>query len=466
MRYVSTRSKAPALGFEETLLEGLARDGGLYVPEEWPVFSNEQIAALAGASYQELAVEIMYPFVAEDMAREELASHVDAAYDGFRHAAITPLVQLGSRLWLLELFHGPTLAFKDIALQLLARLMDNALRKRGRHATIVGATSGDTGSAAIEAFRNCRQADIFILHPKGRVSNIQRRQMTTVDAPNVHNIALEGTFDDCQRLVKELFADAAFRDRVALGSVNSINWARVMAQIVYYFAAALSLGAPNRKLRFAVPTGNFGDIFAGYVARCMGLPVEKLIIATNVNDILHRALSGGRYEISNVISTMSPSIDIQVSSNFERLLFDLQQRDGAMIAAQMASLMQNGSFAIQAEALQKMRDIFLSARVDEAETTAMIAQTYRETGHLIDPHSAVGLASARRLEAPQEIPVASLATAHAAKFPEAVKSATGMEPQLPETLSDLLTRKEHYITMKGDLLFLKKHILANQSSRA
>ena len=459
MNYVSTRGQAPALGFEDALLAGLADDGGLYVPSEWPSFTHKEIAAFAGLSYQALALEVMYPFVAQDITREVFAGHIAKAYGSFRHKAITPLRQLSAELWLLELFHGPTLAFKDVALQLLARLMENALAKRNRHATIVGATSGDTGSAAIEAFKNCTRADIFILHPKGRVSDVQRRQMTTVKAPNVHNIALEGTFDDCQLLVKQLFADAPFREEVSLGAVNSINWTRVMAQVVYYFAAAVSLGAPSRAVRFAVPTGNFGDIFAGYVASKMGLPVERLVIGTNVNDILDRTLKTGRYELSDVIATMSPSIDIQVSSNFERLLFDMQDRDANRVRAQMLQLSQGGSFTLDDVTHRRMNEVFSSSRASEQDTKAMIASIHQDTGILIDPHTAVGLVAAHNAPAPKSIPLVSLATAHGAKFPHAVRAATGIEPPLPAFLQDIMTKPEHVTVLKNDLGVVKRHVL-------
>lgn len=464
MNYVSTRGQAPALGFEDALLAGLADDGGLYVPSEWPSFTHKQITAFAGLSYQALALEVMYPFVAQDITRDVFADHIAKAYGSFRHKAITPLNQLGPDMWLLELFHGPTLAFKDVALQLLARLMESALAKRNRHATIVGATSGDTGSAAIEAFKNCTRADIFILHPKGRVSDVQRRQMTTVKAPNVHNIALEGTFDDCQLLVKQLFADTAFREEVNLGAVNSINWARVMAQVVYYFAAAVSLGAPSRAVRFAVPTGNFGDIFAGYVASKMGLPIERLVIGTNVNDILDRTLKTGRYELSDVIATMSPSIDIQVSSNFERLLFDMQDGDGARVRSAMSQLSQGDSFALDDVTRRRMNDVFSSSRASEQDTKAMIAHIYEDTGMLVDPHTAVGLVAAYNAPAPKGIPLVSLATAHGAKFPDAVRAATGIEPPLPAFLQDIMAKPEYVTVLKNDLGAVKRHVLEKRGT--
>ena len=463
MRYVSTRGTAPVLGFEDVLISGLALDGGLYVPENWPSFTPEQLRNLRGKSYAQIAHAVLSPFIAKAMGEVELMEMIDAAYRGFGHKAVAPLKQLDANQWLMELFHGPTLAFKDVAMQLLARLMDWALAKSGGGATVVGATSGDTGGAAIEAFRNSTRASIFILHPHGRVSEVQRRQMTTVIAPNVHNIALEGTFDDAQAIVKAMFNDHAFRDKVRLAGVNSINWARIMAQIVYYFTAAIALGAPDRKVSFSVPTGNFGDIFAGYAAARMGLPVQRLIVATNVNDILDRALKTGRYEVKGVVASSSPSMDIQVSSNFERLLFEAHGRDAAAVVAMMESLRQSGSFSIAEGPLAFIRALFSSARSDEKQTAETIRQTLAETGELLDPHTAVGYLAARMLGRESE-PMVTLATAHPAKFPDAVEQASGIRPALPARLGDLMSRKEAFQVLPNDVAAIQQFILARQGT--
>ncbi|ABS62300.1 threonine synthase [Parvibaculum lavamentivorans DS-1] len=451
MKYVSTRGIAPELEFEDALLAGLARDGGLYVPVEWPQLSERKIRALAGLPYEEVAFRVMRPFIGEAIGDDDLQRMIGEAYASFRHKAIVPLRQLGSNDWLLELFHGPTLAFKDVAMQILARLFDHVLAAKGRRVTVVGATSGDTGSAAIEAFKGRDTTDIFILHPKGRVSEVQRRQMTTVLDANVHNIAIEGSFDDCQALVKAMFNDHGFRDEVSLAGVNSINWGRVMAQIVYFFTAAVALGGPARPVAFSVPTGNFGDIFAGYAAARMGLPIEKLIVATNVNDILARTMESGRYEVDKVVPTISPSMDIQVSSNFERLLFDAYGRDGATVTRLMQSLSQSGAFTIDALRLEAIRAQFGAARVDESETSATIKETLAATGELLDPHSAVGLAAAARLRGDPSVPMITLATAHPAKFPDAVKAATGIHPDLPPAMADIFTREERLAALPNDL---------------
>ena len=451
VKYVSTRGQSPALEFEEVLLAGLARDGGLYVPAEWPQLSERKIKALAGLSYQEVALRVMSPFIGGAIAEADLARMIEEAYRGFGHKAVAPLKQLDVNDWLLELFHGPTLAFKDVAMQILARLFDHVLAKRGARITVVGATSGDTGSAAIEAFRGRETSDIFILHPKGRVSDVQRRQMTTVPDANVHNIAIEGSFDDCQALVKAMFNDHGFRDEVALAGVNSINWGRVMAQIVYFFTSAVALGSPARPVSFSVPTGNFGDIFAGYAASRMGLPVGKLIVATNQNDILARTLASGRYEVGEVVPTMSPSMDIQVSSNFERLVYDAYSRDGAAVSRLMQSLAQAGSFTIEPLRLEAIRTLFSARRVDEAETAETIARTLAETGELVDPHTAVGLAAARAQRGDGATPMVTLATAHPAKFPDAVKKASGIHPELPPRMRDLFEREERLSVLPNDL---------------
>lgn len=462
MRYVSTRGQAPALEFEDVLVSGLARDGGLYVPETWPLLSADDIAALAGRPYTEVATRIIAPF-APSIPVADIERMVEVAYGGFAHPAVAPLVQVGANAFVLELFHGPTLAFKDLAMQLLGQLFAYVLHKRGERITIVVATSGDTGSAAIEAFMNLEQVTLVVLHPKGRVSDVQRRQMTTVQAANIHNVAIDGSFDDCQALVKAMFNDLAFRDRVKLAAVNSINWARILAQIVYYVTAATALGAPHRRVSFSVPTGNFGDIFAGYAAGQMGLPIEKLIIATNINDILDRALKTGTYRVEHVTPTDAPSMDIQVSSNFERLLFDACGRKPAQVRAAMGALKQAGGFDISADALAMIRQGFASARVDNAAMHATMRQTYEEVGMLIDPHTAVGVAAARlaappSAPPPSTAPMITLATAHPAKFPAAVEAATGRHPSLPPHLADLFDREERMSDVANDLAAIERFV--------
>jgi threonine synthase len=449
MRFVSTRGEAPALGFSDAVLSGLATDGGLYLPETWPQLSAADIAAFAGKPYAEVAFAVISRFVDGEIPADRLRAIIDAAYATFRHPSVTPLVELAPGRFVLELFHGPTLAFKDVAMQFLSRVMDHILGERQARATIVGATSGDTGSAAIEAFRGRDTTDIFILHPNGRTSEVQRRQMTTVLDANIHNIALEGTFDDCQSIVKGLFRTARFREELHLSGVNSINWGRIVAQIVYYFTAAVSLGAPYRPVTFVVPTGNFGDIFAGYAARRMGLPIANLVIATNSNDILARTLETGTYETGGVVPTISPSMDIQVSSNFERLLFEALGRDSAGLKRLMNGLQQAGHFTIPPTAIAAIREGFAAGRADEAATSATIAGTFREAGYLLDPHTAVGVAVGNGLEL-GDAPVVTLATAHPAKFPAAVKAATGIEPPLPPWLSDLYDRPERYDILAND----------------
>ncbi|MFD0980256.1 threonine synthase [Tropicimonas aquimaris] len=449
MKYISTRGKAPVLSFEEAMLTGLARDGGLYVPENIPQMPPEAIAALAGLPYEEIAFRVMQPFLGESFTDEEFREIIARAYEGFGHAARAPLVQLAPNHFLLELFHGPTLAFKDFAMQLIGQLFQLALKRRGERVTIVGATSGDTGSAAIEAFRGLDAVDVFILFPHGRVSEVQRRQMTTPSEANVHALALDGHFDDCQARVKDMFNDFAFRDAVALAGVNSINWARVLAQVVYYFSAATALGAPHRAVSFTVPTGNFGDIFAGYIARRMGLPIERLVVATNQNDILHRALSTGGYMTSEVAPSISPSMDIQVSSNFERALFDAYGRDGAAVAQLMDELKSDGGFHISQGALQTLQETFASGRASEDETSATIARLFAETGEILCPHSAVGVKVAE--EHLGTAPMITLATAHPAKFPDAVEAATGLRPPLPNRMADLYERSERVSRVANDL---------------
>jgi threonine synthase len=464
VRYVSTRGEAPPLGFMDVTLAGLARDGGLYVPDNWPRLTPAQISGFAGRPYAEVAVEVIRPFVGEAISEVDLSRLAREAYGTFRHPAVVPLSQVGANTFLLELFHGPTLAFKDVAMQLLARLMDHALAARGERATVVVATSGDTGGAAVEAFRGRERTDLFVLFPKGRISDVQRLMMTTAPDDNVHAIAVEGTFDDCQAIVKGLFNHFGFRDRVRLSGVNSINWARIVAQVVYYFTAAATLGAPHRKVAFTVPTGNFGDIFAGYVAQRMGLPVDRLVIATNVNDILARTLATGTYEVREVTATSSPSMDIQVSSNFERLLLEAYGRDASQVRAAMASLAQSRRFSVSTPALAKIRELFSAGRADEDETAATIRTTLRETSHLVDPHTAVGVAVAEKESRDPTMPMIVLGTAHPAKFPDAVEAACGLRPELPEWLSDLPGRKERVATMPVDQGAIEKFILA--ASRA
>jgi threonine synthase len=451
LRYVSTRGTAPVLEFEDAVLAGLARDGGLYVPEEWPQFSADRLRAMRGLSYADIAFQIMQPFVDGAIDDTALKTLIDESYDSFSHDAVAPLQQLGDNLFLLELFHGPTLAFKDFALQVLGRLFDYILARRGERITIVGATSGDTGSAAIEACRGREAIEIFILHPKGRVSDIQRCQMTTVQETNVHNIAIEGTFDDCQDLVKEMFNDESFRSQQNLSAVNSINWARIMAQVVYYVSSALSLGAPDRFVAYAVPTGNFGDIFAGYVASRIGLPIERLIIGTNTNDILTRFMETGAMDAKDVVPTLSPAMDIQVSSNFERLLFDLYGRDGRVISQAMTAFRESGTMTASSEALDKARQLFSAARLDDAGIKAQIAATYKNTGMIVDPHTATGLHAATTCAPDPSVPVVALSTAHPAKFPDAVEAAIGVRPSLPSNLADLLERPERLDTLPNDL---------------
>ncbi len=463
LRYVSTRGNAPVLNFEAVLLTGLARDGGLYVPESWPRFSEADLRAMAGLSYSELATRVMEPFVAGAIAADDFAALVADAYSGFGHQAVAPLRQLDRDEWLLELFHGPTLAFKDYPLQLLGRLFDHVLGRRGERVTIVGATSGDTGSAAIEACRGRDALDIFILHPKGRVSEVQRRQMTTVEAANVHNIAIDGTFDDCQDLVKGMFNDVSFRDALNLSAVNSINWARIMAQTVYYFAAALSLGAPARRIAFSVPTGNFGNVFAGYVAAGMGLPVAQLVVATNRNDILARFFEGGEMSARPVEPSLSPSMDIQVSSNFERLLFDMMGRDGGAVADAIEGFRAGGSLTVDPQRLSEMRALFDAGAVDDPGTLAEIRATWQKSGILLDPHSAVGVAVGRRVRRQTDAPLVTLATAHPAKFPDAVEQATGVHPDLPGPLADLFDRPERMKTVANDLAAVQDFVRAGVS---
>lgn len=449
MQFISTRGRAAALGFSDAVLAGLASDGGLYVPQTWPQLSAADIAGYANRPYAEVAFDIISRFVDGEIPDAALKKIIDEAYATFRHPSVAPLVEIAPGHFVLELFHGPTLAFKDVAMQLLARVMDHILAERGARATIVGATSGDTGSAAIEAFRGRATTDIFILHPENRTSAVQRRQMTTVLDANVHNIALRGTFDDCQNIVKGLFNNHRFRDGVKLSGVNSINWGRIVAQIVYYFTAAVSLGSPHREVTFVVPTGNFGDIFAGYCAQRMGLPVRTLAIATNSNDILARTLETGRYETGGVTPTISPSMDIQVSSNFERLLFESIGCDGSTLQGLMDGLGQSGSFTVPEAGIASIRKLFVADRTSEADTAATIRKVQAEAGYLLDPHTAVAVHVANPL-AGGDTPVITLSTAHPAKFPAAVKDASGIEPALPSWLADLHEREERFTVLDND----------------
>ena len=461
MQYVSTRGSAPTLDFAGVTLAGLANDGGLYVPAEWPHFSRDEIASMRGLPYAELAARVMQPFVGDCLTPESLRGLTAKAYGRFAHAAVTPLTQLDERQWLLELFHGPTLAFKDVALQMLGLLFEEFLAREDGTLTIVGATSGDTGSAAIDAVAGLDRVEIFMLHPKGRVSDVQRRQMTTVRAPNVHNIAIDGSFDDAQAMVKRIFADRDVTAKHRIGAVNSINWARLMAQVVYYFAASLQLGGPEREVAFSVPTGNFGDVFAGHVAERIGLPIKRLIVATNTNDILYRALSNGDYSTGTVTPTAAPSMDIQVSSNFERLLFDVGGRDGIALAEQMRGF--EASKAMQLTNAQRdgAAALFTSMRADEDDMARAMRWACEDCAEIVDPHTAIGLHAARAVELPHDVPVVTLATAHPAKFPDAVERSTGTRPSLPARVGDLFAREEAYTELPGTYEAVRDHILGH-----
>lgn len=459
-RYISTRGEAPELGFCDVMLTGLARDGGLYVPAVWPQLSTEAIAGFFGRPYWEVAVDVIRPFAGGEISDAELGRMANEAYATFRHPAVVPLRQMAPHQFVLELFHGPTLAFKDVAMQLISRLMDHVLAKRGQRTTIVVATSGDTGGAAVDAFAGLENVDLIVLFPHGRISEVQRRMMTTTGAANVHALAIEGNFDDCQALVKGMFNNHRFRDATALSGVNSINWARIVAQVVYYFTSAVAVGAPARAVDFVVPTGNFGDIFAGYVAKRMGLPVRTLRIAANVNDILARTLKTGIYEVREVHATASPSMDIQISSNFERLLFEAGQRDAAGVRRLMEQLKQSGRFVLPDVTLAAIRDGFDAGRADETETAAAIRAAWREAGELVDPHTAVALAVADRDTTDTRVPSIVLSTAHPAKFPDAVEAACGHRPQLPAWLDGLMTKSEHIKVMKNDQGELERFVLS------
>ena len=459
MKYISTRGQAPELTFEDAMLTGLARDGGLYVPETIPRLNTDDIKAMAGKSYEEIAFLVMRPFVGDTFSDDDFKGIIERAYKGFGHAARAPLVQLDHGHYLLELFHGPTLAFKDFAMQLIGQLFQTALSRRNERVTIVGATSGDTGSAAIEAFRGLDNVDVFIMYPHGRISEVQRRQMTTPSESNVHALAMDGDFDDCQARLKDMFNDFEFRDGVRLAGVNSINWARVLAQVVYYFSSAVSVGAPDRKVSFTVPTGNFGDIFAGYIAKRMGLPIDRLVVATNQNDILHRCLSGQGYHKGETSPSISPSMDIQVSSNFERALFDAYDRDGNAVSQLMDELKQGG-FDVSQGAMEVLQSHFDSGRASEEETSSTITETLKRSGELLCPHSAIGVKVANDQPA-SETPMITLATAHPAKFPDAVEAASGIRPPLPARMADLYERDERVTRIANNLDALKDHIKGN-----
>lgn len=458
------------MGFEEALLAGLARDGGLYVPEVWPRLVPDEIAGFAGRPFPDVAAAVLEMFAGDSIPYEELLALAHDAYARFGHPAVTPLVQIDRNLWVLELFHGPTLAFKDVAMQLLARLMDRVLSARGQRVTVVGATSGDTGGAAIEAFRGSQRVDAVVLFPKGRVSDVQRRMMTTAIEDNVHAVAIEGTFDDCQALVKGMFNDLPFRDAVGLAGVNSINWARVAAQVTYYFVAAVALGAPHRPVAFAVPTGNFGDIFAGYAAKCMGLPVARLAIGTNDNDILRRVHETGTYEVRGVFPTTSPSMDIQVSSNFERYLFEASNRDAAWVRGWMGALAQSGRFELSARALSALRSDFTAASATMDEVAACVRRVKATSGYLLDPHTACGVIAAEKAlaqggDTPPGAPQIVLATASPAKFPDAMEAIAGERPALPPRLAALMTDPERIAVLPNDLAAVERFVARRAEGR-
>lgn len=465
-RYISTRGGGAPQGFTDTLLQGLAPDGGLFIPEEWPKLDIDQFRQLSGVPYADVAQAVITPFIGDEIAPTTLKKILNDVYQKeFNHSCVAPLVQIAPNTWIMELFHGPTLAFKDYALQLLGHLFDHILEERGERVTIVGATSGDTGSAAIEACKGCKNIDIFILHPEGRTSEVQRRQMTTIEAPNVHNIALKGTFDDAQDMVKAMFNDKKFRTDINMSAVNSINWARIMAQIVYYVTASLALGGPSRKVSFAVPTGNFGNVYAAYAARQIGLPIKRLIIGSNRNDILTRFFETGSMKSGTVEPSLSPSMDIQISSNFERYLCDLLDRDTPSIAKLMNSFKDKGSFSIGAEYMAQARVEFDAHRCDDAQTMGLMKACYQETGYLLDPHTAVGLYAGLQVREDPSIPLVALACAHPAKFPDAVERAVGFRPELPPHLADLYDRKEFVTSIDNDLTKVKEFIKNNMSAK-
>jgi threonine synthase len=463
MRYVSTRGEAPAIGFLDAVLAGLASDGGLYVPQDWPSFTAAEIAAFDGRPYAEVAAAVIGKFAGPDLAPDELLEMCQEAYSTFAHPCVTPVKALYPGIALLELFHGPTLAFKDVAMQILAKLYDKALKAQGRSLTIVAATSGDTGGAAVEAFRGAANARLLVLFPEGRISEVQRRFMTTAGEANIRALAVQGSFDDCQAIVKDMFQDKALRQAVDLSGVNSINWARIAAQAVYYFTSAVMLGAPHRKVGFVAPTGNFGDAFAGFVAHKMGLPIECIVAATNSNDIVARALQTGQYARGAVQATQSPAMDIQIASNFERLYFETTRRQALETARAFQAFASSGAVAIPPQAFAAMSELFCGEAVDEGETSRTIVATLNETGELIDPHTAVAVAAAKRVRARGKLgstPLVALSTAHPAKFPEAVKAASGMEPGLPAAARGIGDKPERFDRLPNDPKAVKAYLRA------
>ncbi len=464
MKYISTRGQAPVLDFDDVLLSGLARDGGLYVPDIWPVFNSTKIKEFSSLPYNELALKVIQPFVGNSIDTVTLSEMINSSYSRFTSADIAPLKEIGKNEYLLELLHGPTLAFKDIALQVLGHLFDHILKIKGKTTTIIGATSGDTGSAAIESMRDRNAIEVFMLHPFGRISDVQRRQMTTVNSPNIHNIAIEGNFDDCQDLVKAMFNDKPFCDRLRLGAVNSINWARIMSQIVYYFYAAARVGALTNPISFAVPTGNFGNVFSGYSAKCMGLNVDQFVVGSNKNDILTRFLETGSMTIHEVHSTLSPSMDIQVSSNFERLLFEILDHDGARVQIIMEEFRNKGTFSIDNKALEIIQTIFYGARFDDESTKRTILEVFEKTGELVDPHTAVGIAAGRAQRRDKSVPMIALATAHPAKFPDAVNQSVGQRPALPKRLDQMMEKEERFVILANDLNLVRSYVSDNSKT--
>ena len=450
MQYISTRGSAPKIGFQDVLLAGLARDGGLYVPEQWPKLPSG--APTATKKYAIRAAEVMSPFIGQEIDAQTFTAICVEAYSTFRDPEVAPLVEIGEGEYLLELFHGPTLAFKDVALQLVGRLFDHVLKQRGERVMIVGATSGDTGGAAFDGVANCGNVDIVMLYPNNRVSEVQRRQMTTLTSPNVHAVAIDGTFDDCQDLVKAMFNDQKFRDSQKLSAVNSINWVRVMAQVVYYLTALEKLG---RRAVFSVPTGNFGNVLAGWIARQMGASIEGFVVASNTNDILTRFFESKQMRVNEVVPTLSPSMDIQVSSNFERLIFEINDRDGAATAKQLTDLRATKKLVVSERGYKKwIESVFVGRRCDDEQTLATMRKVFDESGMLIDPHTAVGLSAARQsagVDFSKDVPMITLATAHPAKFPDAVRKATGQTPKLPDHLADLMSRAERSVSLPNDL---------------
>ncbi len=463
MKYISTRGQAPSLNFEEVTLTGLARDGGLYVPETWPTFSLDEIRGMRGLSYPELVVAVLRPFIGDSVDEKTLHEMANKAYANFSHAAIAPIKQLDTNLFFMELFQGPTLAFKDFALQFLGQLFKHFLDKRGERCTIVGATSGDTGSAAIEAVRGIAGVELFMLHPHGKVSDVQRKQMTSVQDSNIHNIALRGHFDDCQNLVKAMFNDNAFRDEMNLSAVNSINWARIAAQVVYYFRAALALGGPDRPINVSVPTGNFGNIFAAFVAQKMGLPIEQFIIGSNRNDILTRFFETGTMLQKGVEASLSPSMDIQISSNFERFLFESSGRDASKVNGLMNTFKDKGQFTADKALFEAVNLNFSAYRLDDEQTKAEILRLYQQTGEIIDPHSVIGIAAARACAIDPSVPVVCMGTADPAKFADAVEPVIGAKVPIPERLEKVLDAKERYEVLANDLAEVQAHIKQHTS---